>query len=190
MRWVAHANYHDEHTQRHVNGRWSYLAIENGRGEGEIDILDWVGEARRNQEENHDCRLKGKRAAVVAGSADRPDEQNEQDRVEKRHQTQPEWIARLEQILGAADQVAAEEEPPGRVEYPQEVDEQRRDRLTGYEQSVVRHNADTGENDCDVTEMQKIRRAPESPVGRNVEDEPGKRGPAQPRREFSMGCGG
>ena len=104
--------------------------------------------------------------------------------MKKRQQPHPQRVVRIEKIFGPSEQVPPEKKPPGSVKSPHQIDEQRGNRLAGNQKAAVGPEADTREQNGDVTELKEVGSAPGVPVSGHPNEQPSKRGPSQQVREF------
>jgi len=104
--------------------------------------------------------------------------------VKEREEPDPQRVARIEEIFGPSEQVPPEKKPPGSVKGPHQIDEQRGNCLTGNQKAAVGPEADTREQNGDVTELKEVGSAPGAPVSGHPNEQPSERCPSQQDRKF------
>lgn len=93
----------EEESSEEVRGGRAVGAMEEGIFHGEIEILVGDDDARGDEDGDEDGGLQFPAATIVAEAADRPEQDEGQDDVEKREEAGPERSAALEKVFGAAD---------------------------------------------------------------------------------------
>jgi hypothetical protein len=93
----------EEESNEEVRGGGAVGAMEEGIFQGEIEILVGDDDARGDEDGDEDRGLQFPAATIVAEEADRPEQDEGQDDVEKREEAGPERSAAVEKVFGATD---------------------------------------------------------------------------------------
>src|SRR5580693_2728715 len=86
--------------EEEVRGGGAVGAMEEGIFQGEIEILVGDDDARGDEDGDEDRGLQFPAATIVAEEADRPEQDEGQDDVEKREEAGPERSAAVEKVFG------------------------------------------------------------------------------------------
>jgi hypothetical protein len=159
-------------------------AMEQRINERKIDIQSWVAHPSHDDGSRGNRRLQLPSSPIVSYALERPDEQNRPHDMEQRNQSHPQRESRVPHILRSARQVMSREEPPRRVQIPEQVSHDGRHRLARQQQGIAPPESGARQDYGDVAYMKKIHRAPGSPVRRNPHGQPYQARPAHPSGKF------
>lgn len=165
-------------------------AVEDGIGESGVEILVRSDEAGSDEDGGGDGGLDSPSAGIVSDAEDGPEQEQRQGNVIQRESAEPERDGAVEHVFGAADEVTSEDQARGCIESPNDTDCEAAQGLRREQQAILKGEAEAGEDEGDITEVEEIFPAPGLIVGGHPEAEPEDGGDAEPGWEAGFGCGG
>ena len=128
----------------------------------------WSGGEKIRDEENDDGGqgLEGERPSVVAQSGEQPQQHEGKPSVKQGEPPQKQGKAPLEHVVGYARHVHARHEPAQQVDHPQHLRQRDGHRLHADEERALDPDGHAGDEQGDVTEVEKVPRGIRDPVPR------------------------